>query len=233
MKRKILWISIILCLSIDTAYLYAKPKILVLAYTEKRHIELVFQNVSIDKLSFHNENQLKVEAEDQAKVTLEKQDDKIFISAEDETEIKLWLPKDNVYKYRFIDDENVLCVFSPDSLIITQDEKPIVIYKDGEFLVNDPEQPDTKVSITKDGIFIEDEQNKVVIDSEGIFVQSDDDKVELKGPFGKLLSGFIKTIVNVSISEIGEDTSEAAKSIINSDLKNKDIEIEIEGTESY
>ncbi|MGC9336627.1 MAG: hypothetical protein ACP5EQ_00780 [Candidatus Cloacimonadia bacterium] len=236
MKRKILWLSIILCLSIGTVCLYAKSEPLVLTDVEEKQIELVFQNISIDKLTFHKENQLKVEAEDQARVTPEKQDSRIVIQAEqseERVEIKLWLPEDKVYNYHFLYEENVVCLFSPDSLIIMQNEKPIVIYKDGKFLVEDPEQPETKVAITKEGIFVEENHDKVVIDSGGILVQSDDDKVELSGPFGKLLGKFIQTIVTASISQIGEDISAAAKSIINSDLTSENIEIEIKGTEGY
>lgn len=233
MKRKILWITVILCLSVSTITVSANLKTLVIPNIEERYIELVFKNVSIDQLSFHSKSQLKVQSEDQSNVTLEKQADKIVISAEDETEIKVWLPEDKVYNYRFIEDEELVCTFSPDSLIITQNEKPIVILKDGEVLVQDPEQPKAKVSITKEGIFVEDEQDKVVIDSEGIFVQSDDDKVEISGPFGKLLGGFVEAIVNAIISDIEEDVSAAAELIINSDLTGESVTIEVFGKQIH
>ncbi|MBC8526287.1 MAG: hypothetical protein H8D22_05365, partial [Candidatus Cloacimonetes bacterium] len=89
----------------------------------------------------------------------------------------------------------------------------------------------TKIRINNKGIFVNNENEKVEISSKGIIFKCEDEDIELTGFFGKLLGGFIKVVVKTAISTVADTPEKVAKCIINSDLKNENIEIEIKGKE--
>lgn len=192
-----------------------------------KEVELVFNGVTLDNISFYPKNDLVIKYDKHENVKIESKENKVYLSSEDEAEIKLYLPESKTYIYNFKKNEDVICKFNSERLVVLDKGEEIVKYKDGEFLVYNREDS-TKVKINKDGIWVSDNEDNITIDSEGIIIQGEDENISLTGFWGKLLSGFIKVVVKTSISAVADTPEKVAKSIINSDL-NENIEIEIDG----
>jgi len=226
-KITIILITLIM-LSLLTAELNATTQ--EVSLKKLKEVELVFNGVTIDKISFYPENDLIAKYDKHENVKIETKGNKVYLSSEDKAEIKLYLPESKTYIYNFKKNEDVICKFNSEKLVVSDKGEEIVKYKDGEFLVYNREDS-TKVKINKDGILVSDNEENVKIDSEGIIIQGEDENIELTGFFGKLLSGFIEVVVKTSISAVADTPEKVAKCIINSDLKNENIKIEVKGNQ--
>ncbi|MBC8526198.1 MAG: hypothetical protein ISS28_00855 [Candidatus Cloacimonetes bacterium] len=231
-KITIILITLIM-LSLLTAEIQAATQ--EVSLKKLKEVELVFNGVTLDNILFYPKNDLITKYDKHENVKIESKGNKVYLSSEDEAKIKLWLPENKTYIYRFRkkDNDNVICKFNPDTLVVLLNGKKILTFKDKKYLIQDVDEDSTKIRINNKGIFVNNENEKVEISSKGIIVKGEDENVELTGFFGKLLGGFIKIIVKASISAVGDTPEKVAKHIINSDLKNENIEIEINGTEYY
>ena len=127
LKKKLLKISLSIILF---NILYANnEKILIESNSE---IELFFENVEIEQIIFLNALQIKVDFDPDDEVTVEKQENNVYIKAADrKTKIELSLPEKATYIYTFKQsDEDSYCQFSIEKFYVYQNEKLVVHFKD-------------------------------------------------------------------------------------------------------
>ncbi|MCK4957284.1 MAG: hypothetical protein KAS49_06575, partial [Candidatus Cloacimonetes bacterium] len=146
---------------------------------------------------------------------MEKKDSKIFISAAQEQQIDLYLPKQN--SYMIMGEAGEICKFDFAGVeIVGEDGEKISFNKDGIFVNDDGEI----VKIHSEGIFVENAKERVSISSKGIIVQSDEEDVNITGFWGSLLGSAIKGVTGAVITNIGKNPERIIKKIINKEDNN-------------
>jgi len=113
--------------------------------------------------------------------------------------------------------------------VITEDGENIK-FENGSLQILDDDE-NLVIEINDEGIFVEDDGEKVIIDSEGIFVKDGDEEKNIHNFWGKLLSGFVRSITGGVMSLAGDSSERIVRHIINDNDHDFDLSFDSDDNE--
>jgi hypothetical protein len=194
-------------------------------------VELCFENVVIDEITFKGTSEIKINFDSEDDVTVKRDANKIIITAPTEkTKIDLVLPKHRTYYYTMTESDNeAYCQFTKDEFSLYDAKKKVVAYKDGILLITDKEK-DTMIKVDDDKIYIRNEDGtETEISSKGIISTDKQDEEQYDGFWSKVIGNAIQFTANLALTEMGDSPGAMAKFFINADLdEEKNIHLNFE-----
>lgn len=175
-------------------------------------IELRFDNVKLNDLSFIEGEKVRIISDNEDIVTANIDYQILKISSIKPIKIDLELPQDRTYTYEKTD---LFCRFSVSmiTLIDKRDETTITI-KDKILIVQ--EKDGTKIAeIGPEGIYAYDDNEIVRIGKDGIIIEGDGKDTQFTGFWGKMLGGFIRLVTSGVMSVIDSSPDKIITDVVN------------------
>lgn len=176
---------------------------------EDDQINLKFENVKVRNLEFYEADEIQVEYTD-ASVTIYREGNNFHVASTGRARIDVFLPESKTY---FLTKNGAHCTFDKNELFINTGQGESIRLKNRELTVYDKNENEV-VIVNSEGVFAESKNEKISIGREGIYVEGEESK-NLSGFWGKLLGGFVRFVVNSSMSVIGDSPAKLVKQIIN------------------
>ena len=179
------------------------------------NVKLVLENVILKDVEFHDSEIIEVSYHKDAEIKFDHTTQVLSIVAQEEdTKIKLYLPKSKKYLY---ENKDGICTFDNETLNFDAEDAFIIISEEG-LKVNDYSGGDS-VLINDEGIFVEDSNECIRITDSGIHIEGDE-PVHLDGIFGIIVGSLVRSVTKVALSSIGRTPDQTFKYIVNNEDEN-------------
>ncbi|MDP8201760.1 MAG: hypothetical protein P9M11_06415 [Candidatus Tenebribacter burtonii] len=176
------------------------------------NVKLELENVTLKDVEFHDSELIEVSYHKDAEIKFDHTTQVLSIVAQEEdTKIKLYLPKSKKYLY---ENSDGICTFDNETLNFDADDAYIIISEES-LKVNDYSDG-SSVLINDEGIFVEDSNECIRITDSGIHIESDE-PVHLDGIFGNIIGSLVRSFTNVALSSIGRTPDQTFKYIVNNE----------------
>jgi len=179
---------------------------------KSENVKLVLENVILKDVKFHNSDLIEVSYSKNAEIKFDHTTQVLSIVAQEEdTKIKLYLPKSKKYLY---ENKDGICTFDNETLNFDAEDAFITISKES-LKVNDYSGGDS-VLINDEGIFVEDSNEYIRITDSGVHIEGDE-TVHLDGILGFIVGSLVRSVTKVALSSIGRTPDQTFKYIVNNE----------------
>lgn len=177
---------------------------------EKDDIVLKLDNIILKDVSFIDGNKIIVCSKGLDDIDIVSEKFELMITAEEETQISLQLPKAKRYQYQ---RDDVICKFDSETINVEAEDVFVVISEEG-IKVDDYENG-SKVTISDDGIIVNSRAETVKINNSGIVVEDSKENIQIKGPLGFVVSFFARNAAATALNKIGRTPGKVLKYVVN------------------